>query len=340
MYLKKKILAVCDAEAGYARRFCEYAGKKKDYPFEAAAFSSVEKLRQFCEEEEVTVLLISEQEYELSLKEIVTGGVIVLSEEESGGGEERSIYKYQPCENVLREVMYYCAEENMTPACIPFSGNAQRGRLRLVGLYTPVHRCMQTTFAMTLGEILAKKHNVLYLNFEGFSGLEKRLQREFMTDMSDLIYYMTNARETLFYKLKGMTQTLQRLDYIPPVFSFMDLAGITAQQWMSLFQEIERLTSYEFLILDLSEHMQGLFDILRMCEKVFTLVREDDMALSKLWQYEKLLERTEYEDVLKKTRRCRAPMIRNVPLDLLELTHSDLADCVGKLVREEFYGGE
>lgn len=340
MYLKKKILAVCDAEAEYTRRFCEYVGKKKDYPFEAAAFSSVEKLRQFCEEEEVTVLLISESDYELSLKEIVKGGVIVLSEEESKGGEERNIYKYQPCENVLREVMYYCAEENMMPACIPFPGNMQCGRLRLVGLYTPVHRCMQTTFAITLGEILAKKHKVLYLNFESFSGLEKRLQREFMTDMSDLIYYMTNAREAFFYKLKGMTQTLQRLDYIPPVFSFMDLARITAQQWTSLFQEIERLTSYEFLILDLSAHMQGLFDILRMCEKVFTLVREDDMALSKLQQYEKLLERTEYEDVLKKTRRCRVPLIRNVPFNLLELTHSDLADYVGKLVREEFYGSE
>ena len=47
MYLKKKILAVCDAEAEYTRRFCEYVGKKKDYPFEAAAFGSVEKLRQF-----------------------------------------------------------------------------------------------------------------------------------------------------------------------------------------------------------------------------------------------------------------------------------------------------
>lgn len=338
--MKKQILAVCDAEAEYTQRFCDYVGKKKDYPFRAAAFSSVETLRRFCGEEEVAVLLISEQAYEPSLKEIVKGGVLVLREEPDAGSGEGSVYKYQPCENVLREIMQYCAESGAAPiGSVPPVG-VSCGGLRLIGLYTPVHRCMQTTFSMTLGEALAKRHKVLYLNFESFSGLEKRLQREFMTDMSDLVYYMTNAREAFFYKLKGMTQTLQRLDYIPPVFSFLDLARVTPQQWIALFQEIERLTAYEYLILDLSAHMQGLFDILRMCEKVFTLVREDDMALAKLQQYETLLERTEYEDILQKTRRCRLPRIRNVPVNFLELTHSDLADYVGRLVREEFYGGQ
>ena len=338
--MKKKILAVCDHEAEYTRRFCEYVSRKKDYPFEAAAFTSAEKLRQFCQDEEVELLLISENAYELSLKEIVKGDVIVLSEEEREEEGRNSIYKYQPCENILREVMCYCAEGEYASSSLGLLEYADRGRLHLIGLYTPIHRCMQTTFAITLGEILAKKHKVLYLNFESFSGLERRLQREFMTDMSDLIYYMTNAKEAFFYKLKGMTQTFQQLDYIPPVFSFMDLARITEQQWISMFREIERLTSYEYLILDLSAHMQGLFEILRMCEKVFTIVREDDMALSKLQQYEKLLERTEYEDVIRKTKRYKLPLIRNVPYNLLELTHCDLADYVRKLIKEEFYDSE
>ena len=197
-----------------------------------------------------------------------------------------------------------------------------------------MHRCLQTSFAIALGEILAKEHKTLYLNFESFSGLGIRLNREFMTDMSDLMYYVSNAREAL----KERTETLQNLDYIPPVFSCMDLARITPEQWSDVFWELERQGGYEYLILDLSEGMQGLFKILRMCRKIFTLVREDSAARAKLCHYKRLLERAEYEDILKKTRKCKLPLIRNLPPDLGELPYGELAGYARKMVREEIYG--
>jgi len=335
MYLKKQILAVCDREGEYTRRFCHYVSKKTEYPFEVAAFTSPEKLRKFCQEEDVDILLIEESAYDLSLRELIKGEIVLLSNEAKGGEEEQSVYKYQPCETVLREAMrYYAGKEPVAAIDV-----ARGGRLKLVGLFTPVHRSLQTMFAMTLGEVLAKNHRVLYLNFESFSGLEKRLNREFMTDMSDLIYYISNAREALFYKLKGMIETMQRLDYIPPAFSYMDLARIEPEQWKELFRELERLTDYEYLILDLSDNIQGLFEILRMCERVFTMVREDESARCKLYQYEQLLERADFGDVLKKTRRCKLPLIRNISPDIQQLTYGELAEHVRKIVKEEFYDG-
>ena len=330
--MKKKIFAVCDSEAEYTRRFCEYIGKKGEYPFEVAAFTSAEKLRRFCQETEVEVLLVSESMYDITLKELVKGEVIVLREE-TAVSEEGSIYKYQPCENVLREVMCYCVDSGMKMESR--TKWRQSGTMQLIGLYTPVHRCMQTTFAITLGELLAKSHKVLYLNFESFSGLDRRLNREYMTDMSDLIYYVSNAREALVYKLQGMTQTIQNLDYIPPVFSCMDLARVTQEQWFLLFEELEKLTTYEYVILDLSENVQGLFEILRMCCRIFTLLRDDSAALAKMYQYEKLLERMDYRDILEKSRKCRLPFIKNVSFDPLQLTYGELADYIRNLIKEE-----
>lgn len=329
--MKKKIFAVCDPEAVYVRRFCEYINKKEEFPFEAAAFTSRETLEAFCEEETVDILLVSEQVFDSSVREKVNGTVLVLSDQETDDCEK--IYKYQPCESVIRKVLSLCASEGSKEMPEP----RRCGNLHMIGLYTPVHRCLQTGFAMTLGEVLAKNHKTLYLNFESFSGFSKRMDRDFMTDMSDLIYYVSNAREALFYKLKGMTGTFQNLDYIPPVFSCMDLARITLEQWLTMFQELEKHTEYEYLILDLSEHIQGLFDILRMCEKVFTLVREDDGAIAKLYHYEKLLERADYEDILKKTRKYKLPFIRNLSFDVQELTYGELAEHARKMVREELY---
>jgi len=53
--------------------------------------------------------------------------------------------------------------------------------------------------------------------------------------------------------------------------------GVTWEEWRSLFQRIEELGKYEYVILDLSESIQGLLDVLQMCIKVFTLTREDKM---------------------------------------------------------------
>lgn len=332
--MKKQILAVFDTEAEYVRRFCDYVSDKSEYPFEAAAFTSREKLQTFCREEIVDILLVAENSYDLSLKEWIKGDVIILSEEKDRKGETEQIYKYQPCGKILQEAIQYYAGSR--PESEPAVLKSRKNKIRMIGMYTPVHRSMQTSFAITLGEILARDHRVLYLNFESFSGFDKRMDREFMTDMSDLIYYVTNARDALFYKLKGMTETIQNLDYIPPAFSYMDLARITLEQWFLLFKELEKHTDYEFLILDLSDNLQGLFEILRRCEKVFTLIREDSAAAAKLCQYERLLERTDYEDVAEKTLQYKLPFIRNIPMEMEQYTYGDLADYVRKLVEEEF----
>lgn len=335
--MKKKIFAVCDTETDYAKRFCEYVTGKNAYPFEAAAFTSAQKLKEFCKSRDVEVVLISESIYDMSLQEIVKGEVLVLKEEEGERTAGSGIYKYQSCEKIMQEVMRCCAGKGLQADS--FFGTKRKNNLQIIGLYTPIHRCMQTSFAITLGEILAKEHSVLYLNFESFSGLEKQLNREFMTDMSDLIYYVTNAREALVYKLKGMTEKLQNLDYIPPVFSYMDLARITQEQWFLLLEEIERLTDYEYIILDLSENVQGLFEILRSCNKVFTLFREDSAALAKMYQYERLLLRADYEDVLEKSKKYKLPFLKNISFDPLKLTHGELADYMKRIIKEELYGG-
>ena len=59
---------------------------------------------------------------------------------------------------------------------------------------------------------------------------------------------------------------------------------VTAEEWTGLLEKIEDLGEYEYVILDLSESMQGLFDILRKCKKVFTSVGKDRMAERKLMQ--------------------------------------------------------
>jgi len=87
-------------------------------------------------------------------------------------------------------------------------------------------------------------------------------------------------------------------------------------------------------VLDLSESMQGIFDVLRSCVKVFTLVKEDDVAQSKLLQYEQMLALYQYEDVLQKTCKCTPPKLPRLPKTIEEYTKSELADYVRAQLKE------
>lgn len=337
--MKKQILALCDKEAEYTRRFCEYVGKKKDIPFEVAAFTSKEKLEDFCREEDVDLLLVDEGTYDISLKEVVKGDVILLREDEAGYGDDNgSIYKYQSCESVLREVMCYCADTNPSVAIV--HRTKRDVDIKMIALYTPVHRTLQTTLALTMGEVLAKKHKTLYLNFESFSGWEQRIRRSFDNDISDLMYYASNTPEALYYKLKGMTQKLRWLEYVPPAFSYLDLSRIDMEQWFSLFKEIERQCDYEYLILDLSDNIQGLFEIMRACCRIYTLIRDDGAAAGKLYHYEKFLERTENEDIKEKTINYKLPLIKNLPENFMDYAYGRLADIAMELLGEDILGGD
>jgi cell division protein FtsI/penicillin-binding protein 2 len=146
-------------------------------------------------------------------------------------------------------------------------------------------------------------------------------------------------REKLAGQLQYMTEKMGKLDFLPPMESFIQIRSIRQEQWLDLFRSIEKVTEYEYCILDLSEQVDGILEVLRQCDLVFTITREDGFAEAKMRQYEALLKSTQYEDIFMKTRRCQLPVFRELPAGILLLTHGELAACVRSILEEEGLGG-
>ena len=85
----------------------------------------------------------------------------------------------------------------------------------------------------------------------------------------------------------------------------------------------------------LADAVMGLFELLRNCSRVYTIVREDGFARAKLAQYEAALERADCGDVAEKTRRCALPVFQRLPRDLGHPEGSELAQYVEKMLLEE-----
>ena len=93
---------------------------------------------------------------------------------------------------------------------------------------------------------------------------------------------------------------------------------------------------YDYIILDLTNYVQGLYQILRQCSHVYTITRNDGMALAKIAHYENVLKELAYEDVLEKTRKCSFPIYRQLPVATEDLLYCELADYARKILREDF----
>ncbi len=325
----EKIMALCDTEEEYAQLMTEFLKKNRELPWKIHTYTSVQELVK--EERDVLELLVvSESAYCGEVQEMKALRTVVLSE--SGVMRWENVCyvdKYRQAEEVLKELLQIYLE--IADTRLPKL--KQGGSIIFIGNYSPVRRSMQTSFALTMGQLLAREHATLYMNFEHYPGIAE-LRPDMQTpDMADLLYFLHADREKFRLRMQSICRRRGNMDYIPPMKSGQNLLTVPAAEWMELLRRIEELGEYEYVILDLSESMQGLFEILRMCKTVFTLTKEDRVAKSKLLQYEQLLSLYEYEDVLEKTRRLNLPHIQRLPEELEQLTRGDLAALVNDLLK-------
>lgn len=323
----KKVLAVLDSEKEYGRRLCEYIEEKSMYPFEVIHFTNLQAIQAY-DKTSINILLISKEMYMEELEEKnIEKFIFLVSEKE----EANEICRYQPAEKILREIMTNL--ESDVPVIV-----RSKEKTRLIGLYTPVHRSLQTTFAITMGQILSKRGKTLYLNFESYSGFCTKFQRTYNLDMSDLLYLLNSQAEGLFFKFQSLIDKIGNLDYIPPLSSIVDLHQVREEQWLKLLDYIETNMDYEYIVLDLGDGMNGLMNVLNNCDYIFTPVKEDSMAMSKIEQYEDMLRRMNMNKIEEKTCKLKIPVFKAIPLEYEQLTHSEIAEYTRNIIDEVIYG--
>ena len=324
-----KVMALCDTEEEYAQLMTEFMKKRKNLPWELHTYTNVDTLLGM-EEQGIDMLVVAESAYCQRLQGLVPKCLIVLGESGVMRWED-IVYvdKYQEAEEVFRQLMGAYME--IADVQLPFLRTNRK--TVFIGNYSPVRRCMQTSFAITMSLMLAEKHATLYLNFEHYAGISELLPDMQTLDMADLLYFLNAQKDKFRLRLQSILKHKGALAYVPPMKSGQNLITVTAQEWLGLLEKIEELEEYEYVVLDLSESMQGLFEILRMCRQVYTLTLDDRIARGKLLQYEQILALYEYGDVLGKTKRLSLSHIQKLPQELEQLTKGDLADLVKGLLK-------
>lgn len=308
--MKKSILAICDLEESYAYNLTEYMNERKSTPFDVQAFTNLASLSEFAKKNHIDLLLISTQAMCDEVKNLDIDRIVILSEGElpEHALTEPQVYKYQSSDSLIAEVMNYYAAAVPSRQPMAFAGAALK--TEILGVYSPLGRVGKTAFALTLGEILAEKKRVLYVNLEDYHGFEGIFSTVYRADLSDLIYFARQKEGNIIFKLNGMIQSFENLDYIPPAFSSCDLRDVRCEEWIWFLREIGACGEYEVLILDLGYQVDEVYQILRQCRRIYMPVLEDAVSKNKLLQFEKNLNALDCQDVLEKLQRLHLPELR------------------------------
>ena len=323
--MTKPTLAFFDSNTEHMEKLYRYLSEDKNLKLSLSAFTSEEKLNEYLNKESIDYLLVSDDKAEMYKG--VSRVIRIYDDSQKDG-----IYRYSPADKVVKRLtelldLDSVSDHNdMNPGC------------KFIGVYSPVGRSMKTSFSVVLGQMLSKKNRVLYLNFESFSGMDFYDSMSRNSNLSDVLYYFNNIRNEFTAMFKNSLVSYNGLDMIRPAYYYLDLSYITAETWNKFLHELEEMGEYDYIILDLSDYLQGIFDVfLTRCSVVYTLSANDPRAQSKIFQYEQILNEYNHEDILQKTKKFVIPTIRNLPKDLDRLLYTELADYVRKETMADFH---
>lgn len=302
--MRKQEMALMDSGGDYAARFMKYANRRKSNPFRVSAFTDWEELLRYVGTHRVEVLLISEEDarsHSGDMEEISSAGkVILLTENAEKDPEHPTVFRYQACSGIIREVMVIYG---MTTKSLESPG-VLKARTVFVGVYSPVGRIGKSLFSRSLAEILSATRSTLFMDLQAFSGREGAEMRtsgpetpevgkmsgtgeeippgpvpmdllgeESDADaggcLEDLLYHLMNGEENLNPRILAAVTEKNGVSCLPAVMNPAELMKVSEEDWIRLFRSIRRDSPYETVVLDLGLLPAAVPSLLEECDIIY-----------------------------------------------------------------------
>ena len=326
----RHIMAVYDVDTSYAQRFAQVVNQKESCPFEATAFSSMERLKEYGKENRIELLLVSASVGREEAEQAGADRVIYLTEDGSSeSGDVSGIYKYQSSENIVREAMACYCEDHAVQVSARLKGAS------ILGVFSPVGRCLKTSFAITLGKLLAQESRTLYTNLEEYSGLSILTKTEYRMDLSDLLYFYMGGNYNVL-RLGSVVHSMGSLDYIPPIRYPQELSQAGPDEIAGLLRAIAQESPYENVVVDVGSAGRAALPVLELCSVIYMPGKEDRISRAKLEEFDGYLEESGNREIKRRIQKMKLPNLgaagRREPY-FEQLLWGDLGDYVRQLLR-------
>ena len=277
-------LTICDSNQFYARKLSEFINSRKGYPFLARYCNSIEECKQMIHSGKADIILSNMENYEKMKDEVDSERVIVMLDSKEGVDGNNRIYKYQNCDVVLKEILKMASSIEDINVYINRSTT-----MKVIAVYTPNDSRIATSIALDIGKLLSGRASTLFISLDGMSVIPDITGIEFDMDMSDL--FCENMTEGgLSNAIIGSVRRLGNMDILPIMHNYQDMASVTNEEWKNFIRDIERKSDYEYVVIDLTESVRNLFDILKLANYICVAASKGTVDGNRYRQFMKEIE--------------------------------------------------
>lgn len=316
-----KRLAICSKQKTYITFLAEHISHRKDLLLQLNLCFSLQKLKQLEEKCPIDIVLLDEKiSYEERQK--IKGNVrLVLTKQHCKdlGAEEQEIYQYQSAKKIIEQIAVSCVKES--DVFRSYYGNKKK---EIIGVYSPLHRIGKTEFALTLGQELGKTKEVLYINLEEYGYLAEIMESPNRT-LADILYHVKQEVPNLSIYLSETVIQERELDILAPLPISTDVKEVSLEDWKILFSRILKESMYDIIIIDFSESINGILELLCYCDTLYVPTINGSIARGKMTKYQDNMKTLGYQkDILDK-------------MVLLNM-HKDKSICVKEILEKRVDG--
>lgn len=287
--MDERNLLICDAELRYANVLSENIIQRKELAVRIFVCSNIESALRVGREREIHILIVDDVFMCGEREKIVAQQTFVLTKEkcEDLRKNEKEILKYQSADLILGEILQeVCETTNFS-----MLKSVKKKMQKIVVVYSPIRRIGKTAFALEFGKEFAKEKRTLYVNLEEYADIGERFIYSERRNLGDLLYYMRQEDSNLATRLSTMVVKMEKLDYVPPILISSDLREVSVGEWTQLFETIVKESSYEMIVIDLGECIQGLWEVLQMADEIYMPILEDAVSIRKIERFEEEMVR-------------------------------------------------
>lgn len=297
--MSEKNIVICDREINYAQNLMENIVERKEFAVKVYVCSTWENVKMLSKETTIHILIVDEECAKKDRRGVRAEQTVVLTTGSSTETypNENCVYKYQCVDQILSEILetyFEKTNENMMKSL-------KKKSVKVYAVYSPIHRAGKTRFAVAFGREMARRRKTLYLNLEEYFGFGGMFEQPASGNLGDVLYYTKQENSNFGIRLGMMVKTIEELEYIPPMPVNLDLKEVTWEEWKNLLKQIMENSLYEVIVLDIGESVQGIFQMLGLCDRIYMPILEDAISQGKLRQYEEMLQRMQLYSLTEKT---------------------------------------
>lgn len=288
-------LGIFDADLEYSSGLMNYIKRKHKNIRKVRIFTNKTILCDFLLDNEINVLLISEDKLQEDINSDNIKNICILSEgnyiSEGDNDFKESVYKYQSVEQIIMELFDYYPELNK-------KGNTfYNNNSKIISTFSLNGNFGRDAFSLNLANQYAadKKTLLIDLNLLHSSYYIKNISTD--KNLSEFLYFLKSRTSNIILKMKNQLQSIGNFDYLKGVIFGPDLYDLTSSDLDFWIKELGS-TDYDVVIFNVGCYTISILDLFRKSNEVF-LVNEKSQWYQGLYDnFKEQLTWTDYQDVL------------------------------------------